>query len=270
MGFSPSPDGRRIATALPAANNKLWLLDLERDILTRLTFGPGNDRDLAWSPRGDWLYFSSDRHGPPQLYRVRVEDGVEERLASSAIPQLPSGVSPDGRVLAFTQDTVEGGDLWVLPLGDGAPPRPFLQTRFQEDSAVFSPDGEWLLYRSDETGISEVYLRRFPDASGKVQVTSGADVDWQGFHWSKGGREIVYRDREGWAAVAVELGGQPKLGRPRRLFGDAIEAENLIVAGDRPGFLANVAPKRTESPDRIEIVFNWFEDVKRQTAGAGR
>jgi len=261
-----SPDGRSVVGSLAAANNKLWRLDRERQILTRLTFGPGNDDDAVWSPDGRWVYFMSDRGGDPDIYRVGVEDGVEEPVVVAPGAQMPLTISPDGRLLVYMQAGGEiGADLWVQPLEGDPVPRPFLATPFAEYQAEVSPDGEWLLYLSRESGESELYLRRFPDGSGKIQVTSGG-VDDSQFGWRAGGREIAFLDGSGAAVIDVELGERPRLGRQRRLFPDRPALRVVDVSLDRPGFLAVAQPAPTrDETGRIDLVFNWFEEVRRLT-----
>ena len=84
--------------------------------------------------------------------------------------------SPDGRFLLYV--TIASpksiSDIWVLPL-DGRKAVPFVQTRFIEDQAQFSPDGRWVAYVSDQSGEAEVYLRAFTsDFSGGSASSGGA------------------------------------------------------------------------------------------------
>jgi serine/threonine-protein kinase len=268
MNARLSPDGRRIVTPLPQANNKLWLLDRERDILTRLTFGPGNDFGPIWSPQGDWVYFNSDRGGLPALFRVRVGDSSEEAVAPSDSYQEPCAVSQDGALLVYAQEDDETGlDLWTVRVEEDASPEPFLRTPFDEYRAAFGPDDHWLLYCSDESGDHDLYLRRFPDASGKIQVTSGGQSG-RPFGWHRNGREIVYHDGSRWLRVPVEMGPRPRIGKPSPIFADSVAIDPVDFPAEGPGFLAR-DPKsadvvRVRLSDHIEVVFNWFEDVRRR------
>src|SRR5439155_839327 len=81
--------------------------------------------------------------------------GAEERLIPNA--QKLTAISPiswlpDGNTLAFT----DRGDIWLLPQSGERTPRPFIQSRFNEDMPAFSPDGHWLAYVSDESGRPEI------------------------------------------------------------------------------------------------------------------
>ena len=61
-------------------------------------------------------------------------------------------------------------------------PFPFLQTEFNERGAVFSPDGRWIAYQSDESGQNEIYIRPFPGPGAKWQVSTkgGTRPRWRG------------------------------------------------------------------------------------------
>jgi Tol biopolymer transport system component len=71
----------------------------------------------------------------------------------------------------FDLDT--GADLWVVDVGGKSPPRPFLRTPFVEKHAAFSPNGKFVAYVSNESGLNEAYVRTFPDAGAKVQISVG-------------------------------------------------------------------------------------------------
>ena len=84
--------------------------------------------------------------------------------------------SPDGQTLAVHHHPVPGGsDLLMVPVGEGtgAEPQPFAAESFVEINVVFSPDGRYVAYRSNETGRSEVYIRPFAKAGPKTPVFGG-------------------------------------------------------------------------------------------------
>jgi len=199
-----APDGHRLALSLTErGNDDLWVYDLDRDTMTRLTF-TGSDGIPAWSPDGKHIVFSSTRGGgSDSLYWMRADGGGEVvRLTEAKHPQFAFSFSPDGKRLAFAElDPQTNVDLWTLPL-EGAEsdhpkagePEPFLVTPFNEMMPMISPDGHWLAYYSDESGRDEVYVRPFPGPGGKWQIsTAGGDKPV----WSKKTRELFYRSSEG-------------------------------------------------------------------------
>lgn len=97
-----------------------------------------------------------------------------------------------------------GNDLWVLPLFGERKPIPFLQTRFNEFYGVFSPDGRWVAYTSNESGRTEVYVAAFPGAGGKRQIsTAGGTMP----RWRRDGREIFYLSPDN-TLMAAAVNGQ--------------------------------------------------------------
>ena len=119
--------------------------------------------------------------------------GESKALVATPLYESPEDWSPDGKYLVYGVDSPEtGGDLWYLKPGeggDGFEAVPYLQTRFQERQAKFSPDGRFLAYCSDESGEYEVYVRTFPDGGGKQKVSRNGGTQPR---WSRDGTELFY------------------------------------------------------------------------------
>lgn len=145
-----SPDGRRVAAfrTIPG-DPDLWLFEAGRE--TRFTFEGG--RYPLWSPDGARIAFA-DKAGASLKQKSSTGGGAEELLlASSAGSIAPYSWSPDGRFLIYSRrDPVTTGDLWVLPLDGKQKPSVFVNSKFEERLAQFSPDGRWVAYTSDESG----------------------------------------------------------------------------------------------------------------------
>ena len=157
------------------AKSDVWIYDLERDAMTRLTFSEGPDWHHVWSPDGQTIAYASN-FGPTGKMFLQRADGVGEsqKLNDEPGTQSPNSFSPDGKFLAFNREDPETSfDIWILPMDGDAEPRVFLKTPFQEGDARFSPDGRWLLYTSAESGRFQAYVKSFPDGAGKWQVSTG-------------------------------------------------------------------------------------------------
>jgi eukaryotic-like serine/threonine-protein kinase len=181
-----SPDGKRLAVGMMTASGdwELWVHELARGSMTRLTFARGADENPVWSPDGNHIVFSSERHGGLRnLYWMRSDGGGPAvRLTNSPDAQEPTSFTPDGRHLLYAQvNPPNHADLWRLTFegvhGDRptvSASEPFLQTPFDEDHATVSPDGRWVAYESTESGRRDVYVRPFAGQTGKWAVsTSG-------------------------------------------------------------------------------------------------
>ena len=145
-----SPDGERLALSIgDTANRDIWIYELTRDRLTKLTTD-GKSSNAVWSPDGTRIAFSSDVSGPLNIC-LRASDGSGpiERLLTSDLNQLPTSWSPDGRMLAFTAtdaDPKNLQDIWALSLEDPSTPRPVIRAPNSQLGARISPDGHWLAY----------------------------------------------------------------------------------------------------------------------------
>ena len=107
-------------------------------------------------------------------------------------------------------------DVWIYSFEEKEA-KPFLQSTYQEAGAVFSPDGRWLAYASDESGRTEVYVQAFPGPGAKTRVSTAA-----GGHprWRRDGRELFYREPVGtFMAVPITVrDGTLEAGKPQPLF----------------------------------------------------
>jgi protein kinase-like protein/WD40 repeat protein len=164
-----APDGSRVAVDISDRDRDIWIWDIARQTLTRLTFNPTLDAYPVWTRDSRRIVFLSLRAGAGNIYSQAADGtGTVDRLTESANLQVPYSVSPDGTVLVLRQDSPQTRtDLLSLSLTSGGhPPRPLVQTMFAEANAEVAPDGRWIAYQSDESGRDEIYVRPFPDVSG--------------------------------------------------------------------------------------------------------
>ncbi|MBI4265132.1 MAG: PD40 domain-containing protein [Acidobacteria bacterium] len=155
----------------------IWIWDLTRETLTRLTSEPTFEGSPLWTPDGRRIVFVSTRAGPVNLFSVSADGtGAIDRLTEVATGQTPDSFSPDGSLLVVREDTgATNQDLILLATSGDRKATPLLQTKFNESNAEVSPDGRWMAYQSDESGQYEVYVRPFPDVdAGRWQVSTGA------------------------------------------------------------------------------------------------
>src|SRR5262249_11250233 len=141
-----------------------------------------------------------------------------ERLVAPLEAAFPSDWSPDGKfILYYSPTTSTGGeDAMVLPTSGERKPIPFAQSSFTEASAHFSPDGHWIVYSSDESGRSEIYVQTFPKSGSPIRVTTNGGFEPQ---WRRDGKELFYLALDGiMTAVPVNTTPQFESGTPQRLF----------------------------------------------------
>ena len=191
---------------------------------------------------------------------------------------IPYDWSADG-VTLFVQARFadRGRDIGTVTLEGGAGWEPLMQASNEDWSPALSPDGRWLAYSSTEPGLNEVYIRRYPELDGRLQVSVGG-----GFRptWSRDGREIAYQQSALGgipdAMVSVELdidADDPSASTaspPERLFtwrhfGESGGRRYLDVSPADERFLALTTGGvggDTAEPPEIAVVVNWFEELK--------
>ena len=279
-----SPDGKRIAFHLDDGRQlDVYTYEWARDFTTRLTSDPAVDSYPVWSPDARTIVFSSSR-GVKQLanlYWVPADgSGEAHRLTEGDERKIASSWHPSGKYLAFDQQiSPQQWDLMVLPMdvsGSGwtaGTPTRVMSKIAQPPAAVFSPDGRWLAYTSNESGRSEVSVRSFPGAGAQWQVsTSGGWLPT----WSRRRNELFYLSPDSHLmVVSYTIEGdtfranppqkwseQPITGRPTsRWFDLHPDGDRFLVSGDL-GTRTNV--------DKVVLVTNFFEEVRRRLSDARR
>jgi serine/threonine protein kinase/Tol biopolymer transport system component len=279
-----SPDGGRLAFYVDDGRQlDIYTYEWARDFTTRLTFDPAVHSNPVWSPDGRTIVFSSSR-GPKQLanlYWLSADgSGQPHRLTESDDKQLATSWHPSGNYLAFEQQISEDQwDLMILPMevsGSGwkaQTPQRVLSKNARRPGAMFSPDGRWLAYTSNESGRSEIFVRSFPGLGVPWQVSSsGGTVPT----WSRRRNELFYlspdshlmvvsytvegstfraNPPEQWSRQPINGRGGP---RPFDLHPDG---DRFVVSGD-------MASK--PSADKVVLISNFFDEVRRRLSDAAR
>ncbi len=261
-----SPDSRRVAvSAIEGDNQDIWIHDVERGTKTRLTFSPEEEGLPAWSPEGDRIAYYKGVP-PDAAIEIKRADGTgePEPLTEGVFPSF----SPDGRYVAYANWSDDTNlDIWYRPLIGEGEPTLLVQTSVNDISPQISPDGRYVAYMSNESGRSEIYIKRFPGGEGKWQVSVN------GGHWprwdGRGGR-LFFAEGDGLMEVIVSTDPSLTLGTPRKLFTrDRLgiplpfgwpPAFDVAPDGDRFVVLQRVGE---ETPTRgITVVQNWFSEFR--------
>jgi len=266
-----APDGKHLAVTIGSENKEnpsdVWVYDIERESLTRLTFDDSYEISPAWTPDGQRVAYGSgkDHYSLGIMWKPADGAGEAERLTDSSSNQWPVSWSPDGKVLVFTKGGEKTeGDIWFLRLEGDRKPEVFLQTSSSEMAARLSPDGRWLAYYSNESGAYEVFVRPFPSGDRKWQIsTKGA---WPA-RWSADGKELFYlQEAKTMMVVAISAEGSTfSADKPRKLFEvPSSWYAGFDVAPDGQRFVMVKPVEEEKAADRTHLtfVFNWFEELK--------
>ena len=263
-----SPSGQRLAVNVqegPARN--VWIGSVEREPLARLTFGDDDILPL-WKPDGQRLVFTSGQSGRYNIFSTPTDgSGKAEQLTDSAHAQKATSWSPAGDVLLLN-DIDPSTDLDILELSvDRKQTRAFMRTRFRELEAVFSPDGHWVAYQSDESGQFEVYVQPYPGPGAKTQIS--VDGGMAPF-WNHNERELFYQTATGMMAVPVLDVQTLRVGVPVRLFAyskTGAPGREYDVSPDGQRFLMIEKAEGGRVPSQLNLVLNWTEELQKIVPG---
>ena len=229
--LSLSPDGNRVAiAALEDGTEAIWVHDVQRGSKRRLSFLEEGGRAPVWTASGDQVAFFTRGPGGFEIW-IRPTDG------SSAAQKLTDGRRPyfsaDGRFLVFDRSLREtGDDLWYLEVGQEGDPKPFLVTEHNESRPRLSPDGRWVAYMSDDSGETQVYVKKFPSGEGLWHISTGQG---RAPFWSPDGDELFY-----------------------------LQGRDLMVGAGGDSFILSQPLRGEATPPAITIVHNWFSEFRNR------
>jgi serine/threonine protein kinase len=276
-----SPDGKRLAVeVLTDSNQDVWVYDLHRDTMTRLTFGEGGEHLFGyvhpiWSPDGQYVVFGSY---VSSMFWTRADGAAQPQQLTRKNNQTPWSFSPNGKWLAYTESWNSGSSgvqIWIVPVENSGgqlragKPEQFLKTQFSDCCPAFSPDGQWLAYESDESGKPEVYVRAFqPPGSGQGGQWQISNNGGDSPMWSRNSMVLLYRSGDQIMAVNYTAKGGSFVPEKARVWlsklGGATSFD-LAPDGKRLAVVLPVASLETTKPDHeVTFVFNFSDELHRR------
>ena len=250
-----SPDGKRLLMNNDQRGLSAWVYEFGRGVLTPLTFTVTGRPH--WTADGSGIIFTQRAEEDGNLFRKRADGSTEqEQLTRSPNQQTVWSASPDGKFLLFGESTpATKGDLWVLPLEGDRKPSPFLQTRFAETQAQFSPDSKWVAYASDDSGHNEIYIRKFvpPGSAPQTGRWTVSNAGGQYPRWRSDGKEVYYWTDSKVMAVEIRASAAGiEAGTPHELF----PLSSPFYCPARDGRFVVLKPLESAT---ITVVTNWTE-----------
>jgi serine/threonine-protein kinase len=281
-----SPDGQRLAMDIyDGRQTSVWVYDWTRDSLLRMMATPGLQARPGWTPDGRRIMFAGIQPGSinSSIFWQRADGGGDiQRLTTGPNSQSSGSWHPSGKFLVFHEiQNADNADLMLLTMdGDessGWKPgkiTPLLNTPASEVTPVFSPDGRWIAYASNESGRFEVYVRSFPGSGGKWLIsTDGGSFPV----WSRARNELVYATLDQRIMVASYtaradsfVADKPRLwssdarflSRTRGGIGVAGKPFDLHPDGERVA-IAPVPEAQSVASAKLVFVFNFCDELRR-------
>jgi len=273
-----SPDGRKLAVSIRRDGSRdtdIWVVDLARGSLTRVTFDIGGSP--AWAPDGKHIIYGSGAPGDATaLYAINADgSGKPELLISDPVVQFAGDSSSAiGALVFIRRPTLQTSGVWVLPMtgGDALKPKLFLESRFALSHPVFSPDGRWIAYQSNESGSTEVYVQAYPGPGEKIRISINGGLEPI---WPASGRELLFRttSRTGqqFFSAAIRSASPFRVDPPTLLFEvqsgyhqtGPTRAWDATADGQRFIALKPTGTLTDSFVTTLHVVLNWTEELKR-------
>jgi serine/threonine protein kinase len=259
-----SPDGTKLAlTNDVGGNSDIWIWDLIRKKMSRLTFDESSDILPTWTPDNERIIFSSVRESTSDIFWKRTDGTGKRELLFSDPGKAPLSFSLacDGKTIAIVETDLKGFSIVTGSTEGRHLLKPLLKGANNAFHARISPNGKWLACASDESGSYEVYVCGFPDVNrGKWQISSGGGETPV---WSRDSRELFYRN--GSSVMAVSIRTDPVFWAqiPEMLFHNRYFAESGVQWDISPDGRKFLMIKESDSPPKIILTTNWFEALKR-------
>ena len=240
-----SPDGRSLATAVFDVDRgvtDVWVYDTRTGAGRKAISGPGISHVPVWSPDSRRLVYLWDRSWPRLALSSLDGTPDPEPLPNTGF-MAPTDWSPDGRFILYNNSALPAitqrfpSDVFAIDMARGRKVIPLLKTQFFENGAVFSPDGKWLAFLSDESGKAEIYVQAIDRGDDSLRVTGERFlISRQGaqcLRWRKDGRELYYLGLDGQVyavPLAFRAGGSPR-GEARGAFHDRCRSPRHLSLG---------------------------------------
>ena len=238
-----SPSGRKVVVTVMTSTGDIWVYDLERGAMSRVTFEASNEIDPLWSPDGEYVTYSAVEPGQPSTVFLRRADGTgaAQKLitAEQGESLIPFSWHPEGRALALIRRQLGvaavASDVVIAEFSGDHRTRmkvremvAFASSPFTDSEPAFSPDGKWLAYQSNETGRNEIYVSGYPGPSGRWQVSTAGGMFPT---WGHDGRTLYFKtlDQQIMAITYSSARGAFEASAPRLWSATRLDDLGLVV-----------------------------------------
>jgi serine/threonine-protein kinase len=261
---SISPDGTRVLFDVwHGHKSDIWIYDMTENTLVRFTSDESSAFPI-WAPNGKHIIFQSQG----LLFRQKTDGSSEAELLTDLHVSRLTCCSPDGQqVLVTVSDPNSpelGDDIWVVALEESSRNAPFafIQRSHDQRQGVWSSDGRWVAYASNETGAWEVYVAPYGGPGSKIPISTQGGQEPV---WSRDGTELYYRSGDKLIAATIETEPGFKVISTQELFEDRFETCLVCKTYDvgPDGRFVMIQDTHAKPAEGITVVLNWFAELER-------
>jgi len=259
---SLSVDGRHLLMREVKNKCVVWLYDIERESMSRLTF-EGDCHNPTFSPDSRQVIYSLEDAAARHNHVIPTDGSAEpQTVGEPGVDLFPRSWSRDGKWVACSQiGPRTKTDIYLQNMETGGPQVVWLQTRFDELHPAISPDIRWIAYTSDETGTNEVYVRPFDGRSSRYVVSVGGGSLPR---WSPDGEYLYYANGESLFRTALQVQGDEfRASRPEKVFqGLALLDRDYSVEKDGSVIVVGHTGEGRRSGELV-LVLGFLEELKK-------
>ncbi|MGD8414407.1 MAG: protein kinase, partial [Candidatus Latescibacterota bacterium] len=259
---SISTDGNHLLMREVKANCTVWLYDIERASMQRLTF-EGDCHNPEFSPDGQYVIYSVENAAARQNFVVPIDGSAQPRPVGGPGTNLrPRSWSRDGKWVADTEVGLRtNADIYLQNMETEERQEPWLQTRFNEQDPDISPDGRWIAYTSDETGQNEVYVSPFDGRASRYVVSVGGGGLAR---WSPDGKHLYYAHANALYRTTVEATGDAfRASRPEKTIEDLplLDRDYSVLPDGSVVVVGSTGKGATTG--QLVVTLGFFEELKK-------
>jgi Tol biopolymer transport system component len=264
--LSPDDTHALVQIGPGGGNDDIFLADLRRGTLNQITFD-SHSGSPQWMPDGRriiWSRTNPDGGGEEIVLRSLFGDEAPLVLAQSVLPLTITDILDDGGAVLFNEYGGVSSDILMVPTDGSGAVQTLIAEPLNQGSAVVSPDGNWVAYTSNETGMTEVCVRPMGRSAGRIQISANGGRQPE---WSPDGHRLYY-SAGGWiveTTVTVHLGtvlveSSRRLFELPRLGTDSSESGfDSNSSGDK--FLVRIAAEEADEMREIAVRLNWAQSI---------
>ena len=257
-----SPDGSRLALTIGTSDQRdVWLYDLASGAPTRLSSQSTVNERPEWSPDGTRVLYRTDRATGAAIWWRPADLSAEARplLSREGDSFFEAVISPDGRFIVYQQDTA-GADVYYRALQGDSTPKPIANGAAIEIMPRMSPDGRWIAFVTDESGVNQVVVQPFPGPGARTQLSTAGGTEPV---WSRDGTRVFYR-AEG-HMIAARFRTAPAfgvIGRDTLFVDDFAHSTNPHANFDASPDGTHLLMLKPVRQDEMIVVANWSAGLK--------